>query len=79
MTKAPLSRDEAPADDPGLRQAQERGMVTPFMPGTIVTSNALLIDKVGIAWWVRPDSMMIFRARAPVVLEEVADAEKDVG
>jgi hypothetical protein len=37
-----------------------------FQPGTMVTTESMIVDSNGVAWWVRPDSMAIRRVYAPV-------------
>jgi hypothetical protein len=39
-----------------------RGEAPQFMPNTVVVENALVVDRCGIAWWVRLDGMKIIKA-----------------
>jgi hypothetical protein len=49
------------ADDPIVIDLLKRNLVSPFLPGTVVSSPSLVIDKYGCAWWVRPDPMVMIR------------------
>lgn len=70
----PTERDyEALKPDRSLDEARKRGLITPFLPGTVISENSLVVDKHGVAWWVRPDSMTIIQAGPPISRKPATD------
>ena len=45
-----------------VEEARKRNLITPFVPGTAVSSNSFVVDKYGVGWWIRPDTMFIVQA-----------------
>lgn len=59
--------------DPFVEELRKRGMISPFVPGTVVTGPSLVVDKHGCAWWVRPEAMVMIRATANHIKVDTRD------
>ena len=46
LNEAPKAKEDKPALEPGL----------------VISHNALVVDKNGVAWWVMPDAHVLKRA-----------------
>lgn len=68
--------DDPQVDHPKLLDhAKNRGLVTPFLPGSIITNDAFVVDMYGIGWWIRPREMTVIQAGPPVRLRNTEDDE----